>query len=102
MWECDPSCGRLTVTGSYDPEGMLPDLVGTATTVEHVPPTPLIATARHQNRELCIVVPVRTKERDWGLLAVVGEANTMSARETYHHLSLIHISEPTRLGMISY
>ena len=85
LWEGDPSCGRLTVTGSYDPEGMLPDLVGTATTVEHFPPTPLIATARHQNRELCIVVPVRTKERDWGLLAVVGEANTMSARETYHH-----------------
>ena len=85
LWEDGPSSGRLHVTGSYDSDGLLPDLLGTAMTAEHFPPTPLIAAARPQDRELCIVVPVRTKERDWGLLAVVGEIDTMSPRETYHH-----------------
>jgi len=85
LWDDGPSSGRLRVAGSYDPEGLLPDLLGTATTSEHFPPTPLIAAARPQDRGLCIVVPVRTRDRDWGLLAVVGEINTTSARETYHH-----------------
>src|SRR5690606_25500601 len=36
-------------------------------------------------REVCVVVPVKTPERDWGLLAVVAEIDPTTARETYQH-----------------
>ena len=81
-------CGRtveLQIVGRYDPEGLLPDLIGRYTTPEQFPPGALIGAARAQHRGVCIVVPVRTKDRDWGLLAVVGEINTGSALETYRH-----------------
>ena len=32
-----------------------------------------------------MVVPVSTRERDWGLLAVVAEIDPTTARETYQH-----------------
>jgi len=83
-WVDDSSSGRLQVTGTYDPEGLLPNILGAATTTEHFPPTPLIDAARPANRDVCVVVPVRTKKLDWGLLAVVGEINTMSTLESYH------------------
>ena len=84
-WVDDSSSGRLQVTGTYDPENLLPNILGAATTAEHFPPTPLIDAARPANRDVCVVVPVRTKNLDWGLLAVVGEINTMSTLESYHH-----------------
>ncbi|MGV8967745.1 MAG: EAL domain-containing protein [Cellulomonas sp.] len=85
LWEDDPSSGRLRVAGCYDRARVLPPLLGTALTADRFPPTPLTAAARPQDGELCIVVPVRTAERDWGLLAVLGAITTTSSRETYHH-----------------
>ncbi|WP_165372757.1 EAL domain-containing protein [Pengzhenrongella frigida] len=85
MWVGDPSAGRLRIAGTYDPAGLLPDLVGLATTAQQFPPEPLIDAGQPAERRVAIVVPVRTKERDWGLLAVVGDIDTYSARETYHH-----------------
>ena len=85
LWEDDPSSCRLRIVGTYDPEGLLPHLLGTATTAEHFPPTPLIAAAQPTDRGVCVIVPVRTLERDWGLLAVVGEIDMATARETYQH-----------------
>jgi diguanylate cyclase (GGDEF)-like protein len=85
LWEDDPSSCRLRIVGIYDPEGLLPHLLGTATTAEHFPPTPLIAVAQPTDRGVCVIVPVRTLERDWGLLAVVGEIDMATARETYQH-----------------
>ncbi len=75
--------GRLQVTGTYDPEGLVPDLVGAATTPRRFPPAALIDAAADGG--VCIVVPVRTRDRDWGLLAVIGEINSSSALETYRH-----------------
>ena len=85
LWEDGPSSGRLWVTGTYDPDGLLPGLLGTATTVERFPPANLIAGSPSADRGVCVVVPVRTREHDWGLLAVIGEINTTSTVETYHH-----------------
>jgi diguanylate cyclase (GGDEF)-like protein len=85
LWEDDPSCGRLRIVGTYDPEGMLPDLVSTATTPQHFPPASLIAAAQLTDRGVCVIVPVRTLERDWGLLGVVGEIDMTTERETYQH-----------------
>ncbi|HZL05476.1 MAG TPA: substrate-binding domain-containing protein, partial [Coriobacteriia bacterium] len=85
LWEDGPSSGRVRVAGSYDPQGLLPDLLDTTITAEHFPPVSLVVAAAAADRGLCVVVPVCTKDRDWGLLAVVGEINTTSARVTYHH-----------------
>ena len=85
LWEDDPSSGRLRVAGCFDRAKVLPVLLGSALTTDRFPPTPLIAAARPEAGELCIVVPVRTAERDWGLLAVVSAIDTTSSRETYHH-----------------
>ena len=85
LWEGDPSCGRLRITGSYDPEGLVPDIVGAATSAEVFPPASLVRAARPAERGVCVVIPVRTRDRYWGLLAVVSEIDTSSTLETYHH-----------------
>jgi len=85
LWEDGPSCGRLQIVGTYDSAKTLPDLVGAVMPTEHFPPEPLIAQAVATDREVCVVVPVSTPERDWGLFAVVGEIDTTTARETYQH-----------------
>ena len=85
LWEDGPSCGRLQIVGTYDPANVLLNLVGSVMTTEHFPPEPLIAQAAAAGREVCVVVPVRTAERDWGLLGVVGQIDTTTARETYQH-----------------
>ena len=85
LWQDGPSSGLLRVVGTYDPDDVLPSLIGTRRTPERFPPVSLITAARAADRGVCVVVPVRTQDRDWGLLAVVGEIDTTSARETYHH-----------------
>ena len=83
VWEGAPVAGQLRIAGSYDPRGVLADILGTLTTPEQFPPAQLIAAANIADREACIVVPVATRERAWGLLAVIGEINTSSTLETY-------------------
>jgi diguanylate cyclase (GGDEF)-like protein len=85
LWEDGPSSGRLQIVGTYDAAKSLRGLVGTVVTTEHFPPDPLIAQAAAAAREVCVVLPVRTAERDWGLLGVVGEIDTTTVRETYQH-----------------
>ena len=85
LWEDDPAGGRLRIAGTYDPEGLLPDMLDTTTTAEHFPPAPLIRAARPEERGVCVVIPVRTRGHDWGLLAVVSEIDTSSTRGTYQH-----------------
>ncbi|MCU1431701.1 MAG: Sensory box/GGDEF family protein, partial [Actinotalea sp.] len=85
LWSGRTATGDLRITGSYDPEGLLGrDLPGRLAP-ESFPPAELVAAADPSDQQVCYVVPVRTRERDWGLLAVTAEIETMSARETYHH-----------------
>lgn len=84
LWTDDPERRRLEVVGVYDPDRALPDLGG-AVDVAQFPPSPLTDLAAPRAREACFVVPVRTRERDWGLLAVVGAVDTTSSRDTYLH-----------------
>ncbi|WP_284501886.1 EAL domain-containing protein, partial [Actinotalea sp. C106] len=84
LWD-DDHHESLTVVGSHDPAGVLGDLVGTTTTVTQFPPPSLVATSDPADRTMCFVVPVRTREKAWGLLAVVAEIDTDSAQETFHH-----------------
>jgi diguanylate cyclase (GGDEF)-like protein len=85
LWEDGPSCGRLQIVGTFDGAESLRSLVGTVVTTEHFPPDPLIAEAAAAGREVCVVLPVQTAERDWGLLGLVGEIDTTTVRETYQH-----------------
>ncbi|GGC16038.1 EAL domain-containing protein [Cellulomonas carbonis] len=85
-WERDQ---ELVVAGTYDPDGRLAVQVGEPVPVERFPPASLVRTAAPDERLVCFVVPVRTRERDWGLLALVTEIEATSARETYHHWSAL-------------
>ncbi|QTE29692.1 EAL domain-containing protein [Pengzhenrongella sicca] len=87
LWDEDsPASGVLRVVGRYDPAGNQPDLVGTTMTVQDFPPAALVdAAAAASEHSLCIVLPVHTREHEWGMLCVVGEIDTTSARETYYH-----------------
>lgn len=85
LWQGEPSTGTLVVAGAYDPTGVVPDVRGMRLTAETFPPEPLISAVVAAQQEVCVVVPVRTATRDWGLLAVVGTIDTTSARETYQH-----------------
>ncbi len=85
LWEeSSTSGGRLHVAGAYDADGFLPDLLGTTVSPEEFPPTSLIEAARISERRACIVVPVSSNGRDWGLLAVIGEVRPTTL-EPYRH-----------------
>src|SRR5699024_3839241 len=81
LWDTDPSAERLTVAGVYDRYGALDVAVGRSTAVTEFP-CALGFSADPAQQRLTVVVPVRTRERNWGLLAVVGAIETTSARET--------------------
>lgn len=85
LWEDGPSSGHLKIVGTYDDAGALPDLGGTSLTSEEFPPQSLIAGVDAAGREVCVVVPVSTRERDWGLLALVAQIDPTTARDTYQH-----------------
>ncbi len=86
LWDGDASAGRVRVVGVYDPDAALPDVLGTVGSVERFPPASLIALADPGGDELTIVVPVKARGLDYGLLAVVGRVDVFSAngRETHN------------------
>ena len=86
LWDGHPSAGRLRIAGTYDPAAMLPDVTGTTCTIEQFPPASLIALARTEANEVTIVVPVKARGHDFGLLAVAGEVDALSinGRETHN------------------
>ncbi|MDP9463459.1 MAG: EAL domain-containing protein, partial [Actinomycetota bacterium] len=86
LWDGDPSTGRLRIAGMHDPDDMLPNLVGRICTVEQFPPANLIALADPHANEVTIVVPVKARGLDFGLLAVAGEVDALSnnGRETHN------------------
>ena len=86
LWDGDPSAGRLRIVGMHDPDEALPTVVGTMCTVEQFPPTSLIDRADARLNEVTIVVPVKARGLDFGLLAVSGEVDALSSngRETHN------------------
>jgi diguanylate cyclase (GGDEF)-like protein/PAS domain S-box-containing protein len=86
LWEGDPSTGRLRIAGMYDPDDVLPDLVGSVFTLEQFPPASLVAVADPHVNEVTIVVPVKARGLNFGLLAVAGEVDALSnnGRETHN------------------
>jgi len=85
LWEDATSSRQLKIVGTHDAADVLPDLVGTVLPSEEFPPQSLIAGIEAAGREVCVVVPVNTGDRDWGLLALVAQIDPTTARETYQH-----------------
>ncbi|MDN4479799.1 EAL domain-containing protein [Demequina muriae] len=85
LWDDGPSSGLLTIVGDYDGEGDGLGLTGLGTQSDRFPPEELIARASTAAREVCVVVPVSTREQDWGLLAVVVEIDPTAVRDTHQH-----------------
>lgn len=85
LWTQAESDASLEVVGAFAPGCELPDLVGTHTSPESFPPAPLLDLLVPEDRDICVVVPVRTATRDWGLLAMVGAVDSAAIRETYRH-----------------
>ena len=86
LWDGDSSAGRLRIVGVHDPDDRMPQLVGRMCTVEQFPPTSLIECADAGANEVTIVVPVKARGLDFGLLAVSGEVDALSTngRETHN------------------
>ena len=94
LWDGDPSTGRLSIVGAYDPDSVLADIVGTTCAVEQFPPPSLIELADPEANQVTIVVPVKARGLDFGLLAVAGEVDAMSAngRETHNQWAALLIT----------
>ena len=86
LWEGDPSTARLRIVGVHDPHAALPGVDGTTCSLEEFPPASLIALADPLLNEVTIVVPLKARGLDYGLLAVSGEVDSLSnnGRETHN------------------
>lgn len=85
LWDRDAADGSLQIVGEYDAWGTDRGVVGTTVPTEQFPPASLIDSTNSAAREVCVVVPVSTRDNDWGLLALIAEIEPTTARETYQH-----------------
>src|SRR5690606_24067575 len=60
-------------------------LLDTRVTSQQFPPEALVSRVDAADRDICVVVPVRTHDQDWGLLAVVADLESTTSRETFQH-----------------
>jgi diguanylate cyclase (GGDEF)-like protein/PAS domain S-box-containing protein len=112
LWEGDPSLCRVRIAGRYDPDGMLADVVGTSCTLEQFPPASLVALADPDANEVTIIVPVNAHGLNFGLLAVAGQVDAVSAngRETHNQWAALltaaleqqHLVESVRISEERY
>ncbi len=85
LWDGDPSMGRLRIAGTYDRDSVLPDLVGAVCQLEQFPPASLVELADPRVNEVTVVVPVNARGLDFGLLAVAGPVDELSANGREAH-----------------
>ncbi len=81
----------MSIAGSYQREGSVPLRVGTSFSAPQFPPLDMLpSSAQKKGITTCLVLPVRTADHDWGMLAVSGplisndpwlEDNTISTLE---------------------
>ncbi|MGW6129923.1 EAL domain-containing protein [Cellulomonas sp. NPDC055163] len=85
LWDDAAPGAPLRLAGVHDPDGLLDHHVGAELDWRRFPPSDLVGAADGAQGEVCLVVPVRTPARRWGLLAVLGVVNSRSSHEAYHH-----------------
>lgn len=81
--ETSGAAPMMRIAGSYEAHQGHDDLTGHSCDCEAFPPTELLASVGEG--DVVFLLPLRTRARDWGFLAVVGpvEAWTDTGRETY-------------------
>ncbi len=85
LWEGEAESGVLRVVGEYDAYGRDLHLIDATMPAQDFPPQVLTARASATDREITVVVPVSTRDHDWGLLALVADLDSTTARETFQH-----------------
>ena len=85
LWDGDPSTGRLRIAGVYDRDAVLPDLVGAVCQLEQFPPASLLELADPRANEVTVVVPLKVRGLDFGLLAVAGQIDELSGNGRESH-----------------
>lgn len=73
---------RLRVVGVH---GLDEDLVGACLDPQHFPPRALVDRPRTAEHRACVVLPVKTRQHDWGALVIEGLTDLAATRETHHH-----------------
>ncbi len=90
LWDGAPGSSPLRIAGVYDPAGSLsgsPVAVGTAVAVSDFPSREMLGLPDAPAGEVAFVIPVRTADTDWGVLAVIGwiDSKSIDARGSYNH-----------------
>ena len=85
LWTEGTPGGTLTVVGEFTRTAGPLNLVGSELTSEHFPPDELVWLPDPAQHEVCVVVPVHTPEKDWGMLAVVVSIDPSVIRDTHQH-----------------
>jgi len=70
-----------TIVGTYDPEGLLPHLLGDRHDRGALPADPAHRRGQPTDRGVCVIVPCAPRSVTWGLLAVVGRSTWPRARD---------------------
>lgn len=83
LWQDDPHARQLHIAGTYGMTADESDLLAGPLRAEDFPPEALLSSMT--GHEVCVVIPLLTRERDWGLLALVADMGPATMRETYQH-----------------
>ena len=91
LWDGDPSTGVCGSPACTTPSASCRTWSGRPAPLEQFPPASLIGLADPQANEVTIVVPVKAGGLDFGLLAVTGEVDALSAngRETHNQWAVL-------------
>ncbi|KGM11802.1 EAL domain-containing protein [Cellulomonas bogoriensis] len=85
LWEDRDRREVLRVTGVHDTTGTIGTVAGAQIPVREFPGRDLIDAADHDEAEVCMVVPVRSRARHSGAMAVLGRITSEWDREPYHY-----------------
>jgi signal transduction histidine kinase/DNA-binding LacI/PurR family transcriptional regulator len=74
LWDDAPAAGAttLTITGVYHRDATLSDAVGQHVAATAFPPISQLPLSAQLGQDLIILCPIRTRMRDWGVLALCG------------------------------
>lgn len=86
QWVEQGGSRHLKVVGTH---GIDAATLGAEFALQEFPPPELIRRPEAAATRVCVVLPVATREHDWGVLVVEGEADMAATRETYHHWSAL-------------
>lgn len=85
LWSDSEPGERLTIVGEYHEDDQPLGIVGRDLATEEFPPDELVQLANPAKHEACVIVPVHTPEKDWGMLAIIVPIDPSVIRDTHQH-----------------